>query len=370
MRALLASLFLFPAFGISAILNSDGSAGDTQTQITAAASGDTVLLPASGSFGWAADVSMPSTKAIKLDLNGSTITMSGAAVKFKINSHATLNNIITNGNWIRGSGFDAFSGSFQIEDTASGAAPRVTHITFSGGDVIVEANGKGASVMDHCVFNGLSSAQEFIHITAYGGVDATGWTLDLTQGGADMLYIEDCVFNGPASGNVAWIQGYYGAKAAYRYNYFHRVAIDAHGSPGAIGQRWWEIYKNQFTNSLTYGFNGRAGSGVCWNNTNYSGTARFGLCEEDSGYPALYQIGRGKNQASDIAYVWGNSNMPLSVDDCDAPEVPGMVAEGRDVTNIVKVGYSPYQYPYFAAGSTPSSDSSQRKLTSRIRLKR
>jgi len=87
----------------------------------------------------------------------------------------------------------------------------------------------------------------------------------------------------------------------------------------------------------------RAGSGVVFSNVvsgaNDNSTAGENLYEEDSGYPASYQIGRGKNGILDPAYCWANDKLPTSGS--------GNVTDGVDFySNTVKPGYTPYTYPH------------------------
>jgi hypothetical protein len=125
--------------------------------------------------------------------------------------------------------------------------------------------------------------------------------------------------------------------------------VDQHGTPGMIGARWWEIYENTFyvvqNGSQSDYVMVRAGSGVIFNNhkTGYPcvyGCGNIGLREEDTGYPALYQVGRGKNQALDPAYVWGNdSTMPVGSGSSN-------VQVNRDYYLTQKPNYTPYTYPH------------------------
>jgi hypothetical protein len=343
------------------------SATDVNTAITSASNGDTVLLPLNSSATWSIAVSLPSTKYITLDLNGCTITLSGASGEFTINSHASGLNRITNGTIIKaGQDYADYNGPFVIADTRSGYGVRVDHIDFQktsttlAKGTIIDMNGQGAGVMDNCTFSsGFGWADEFIHINGWGAGVTTGWTTDsgaTLAGSGIIFYIEDCAFTGDGGpSGVAWIQSYYGARICYRYNTFDWVSVDAHGTPGNVGTRWWECYENTFDNNTSSGqpdwaFSMRAGSGVIYNN-HMDATAQqdvnFGLCEEDSGYPAAYQIGRGLNQASDPAYVWDNdAGMTLEPDAGDAPEVAGMVELDRDVYASARPGYSTYTYPH------------------------
>jgi hypothetical protein len=172
-------------------------------------------------------------------------------------------------------------------------------------------------------------------------------------GSENAVYIEDNRFYNIVSGDPAYfwggsaVQNYYGARTVFRYNYCRMCQIDVHGTAGNVGGRWWEIYENTFDivpNGNQSAFVVlRAGSGVVFNNrktgsTNLGGGA-IHMYEEDSGYPAAYQVGRGKNQALEPAYIWGNSGMSIQVGE-------GSIQAGRDYYTTSKPGYSPYVYPH------------------------
>jgi hypothetical protein len=103
--------------------------------------------------------------------------------------------------------------------------------------------------------------------------------------------------------------------------------LEVHGTEGTIGGRWWEFYNNRFTNGAICI---RAGSGVVFNNT--GSMEFFAMLEEDSGYPALYQVGRGQNQTLYPAYVWGNPRSPsLNQGGLCSNAASNMVQLNRDV---------------------------------------
>ena len=347
---------LFSLSASAAILNSNGSASDTQAKIDMASNGDTVRLPGSGSYVWSSQVGMPSSKYITLDLNGSTITLSGSSGAFYIAAHATGNNRVTNGAIVRGTGYGQFNGPFNIEDERGQAGVIVDNITFSGPYVIIDMNGRGPGVMYNCTFIGLEWAQEFIHILGWGPSSEFGWQNDSgasLAGSGNIFYIENCSFTGVNSNGSAWIQGYYGCRVAIRHCLFTQASIDMHGTPGAIGARWWEVYNNTWTKNGSgwLGCNMRAGSGVIFNNVGTT-TAEIGLVEEDSGYPAKYQIGRGLNQVSDPAYIWNNTRIDIYPNGGDAPPQPNMVLANRDYYQSQRPGYTPFVYPHpLASGS-------------------
>ena len=365
MKVLLIILLAIASLARAATLNSNGSATDTQAKINSAANGDTVLLPASGSFTWSTGVSLPLTKFLTLDLNGRTISLSGASGMLIINAHSAGNNRVTNGSIVKsGTGFQDYRGPIQINDARGFAGVRVDHINFSGSEVsladgtLIDIAGQGPGVMDHCTFTGMGWAHEFIHVLGWGPESTAGWSTDsgaTLAGSGNIFYIEDCSFTGNGGPNgVSWIQAYYGSRIGIRYCSFNSVTVDMHGTGGMIGARWWECYNNTFTNNTSSGqpswaFSFRAGSGVIHNNSMKAGAGHsvgIGLCEEDSGYPALYQIGRGLNQSLDPAYVWNNGSISLNLNAGDAAGVPGMVAFNRDVYASPRPGYAPYQYPH------------------------
>lgn len=218
---------------------------------------------------------------------------------------------------------------------------------------MLELEGNAPGLIDHNTFVGNSSA-EMIHNYGMGASDTTGWLDDVIPGSAAMLYIEDNTFTYNATGNPAYfwgtsaVQSYYGARTVFRHNVCNMSQVDQHGTAGMIGARWWELYDNTFNvvangNQSNY-MQIRAGSGVIFNNhktgASNQGAGLIELLEEDSGYPALYQIGRGKNQVLDPAYVWGNdSSMSVTSGSSN-------VQINRDFYLSQKPNYSPFTYPY------------------------
>jgi hypothetical protein len=234
--------------------------------------------------------------------------------------------------------------------------------------IFIETSGNAPGLIDHNTFTG-GAASEMIHNL---GVGASGWTDSLTPGSATMLFVEDNTFTYAASGNPAYfwgssaIQSYYGARTVVRHNTLNMCQVDQHGTAGMVGARWWEIYENTF-NVVANGNQSnymalRAGSGVIFNN-HKTGSANQGagtveLVEEDSGYPALYQIGRGINQQLSPTYVWGNdsslavgsgsSNVVLGRDFYVSATQPASMLRQQSSTDSSSTTYSytPYTYPH------------------------
>lgn len=338
------------------------SASDVQTSINAAAVGDIVRLNSGSNQTWTAAVEIFAADGIMLDLNGNTITLSGASGEFRINSGSGSKiNRVTNGAFIKsGTGYADFSAPIKVLDTRTGLGLRIDNIAFSGSGldlangVLLDINGQGAGCLDNCTFTTLFWAQEFVHINGWGAGNTTGWTNDsgaTLVGSGLMFFLEGNTCTQISSQlGVSWIQSYYGARLCYRYNIFDHCSTDAHGTPGNVGARWWEIYANTSRNTvggsnMNYLASQRAGSGVIYSNTVVSGQGNIGLCEEDSGYPADYQIGRGLNQVLDPAYVWSNGGT-AAVNSCDAPEAPNMVQVDRDVYWSARPSYTAYTYPH------------------------
>ena len=230
-------------------------------------------------------------------------------------------------------------------------------------------------MIDHNTFTG-GAASEMIHNMGMlpEGLDS-GWNDDLVPGGSDMLFVEDNSFTYPVTGTqdhsayfsgTSAIQSYYGARTVFRYNKLYMVQIDQHGTPGAVGARWWEIYENDFytvpyANQSNY-MALRAGSGVIFNNRQSGPTdgsvGVIELLEEDSDSPSLYQIGRGIFQNPSPAYLWNNAaSMPVSSGSANvqagrdffvSTTAPATMVrwESSADNSATTYTYTPYTYPH------------------------
>ena len=341
----------------STVQASDCSSSAVQTAINSAANGDTVMLPSSCSTTWNTGVTIPNTKGLTLNGNGAAITRGSLAsgvpvIEVDINSSTSTrvtgfkfsDSQSSTGYFITVGGGNESSAKFRIDHNTFTGLSMLTHIR-----VVSPIYG----VIDHNTLT-WSSNNEVIHYEAYGPNSTAGWSNAVVPGSANALYIEDNTFTNQTSGNPAYfwggsaVQGYYGARTVVRHNNLTMAQIDMHGTAGMIGARWWEIYENTFStqvanaNQDTY-IDLRAGSGVVFNNHQIGSNGGGGyvkLREEDTGaWPQLYQIGRGQNQTSDPAYVWGNdSSMHVGPS--------GTVTQGVDFFVSAKPGYTPYTYPH------------------------
>jgi hypothetical protein len=362
------------------------SQSDVQNVINSASNGDHVVVPG-GLCTWTQVdptialpiVTIPLTKYLTLD-GGGTTTISGVIVFTASPAGLTR---ITGFNFI-GSGPNARA----IYGYGCGGLPacggyvtstwRIDHNTFTSTaqSIFVEASGNGPGLIDHNTFTG-GQASEMIHnmgMLPEHAID--GWSDDVTPGGPIMMFVEDNSFTYPAIGTATnpayfWgtsaIQSYYGARTVFRHNSLTMVQIDQHGTAGAVGARWWEIYENDFytvpyANQANY-MALRAGSGVVFNNRqsgSNGGSGLIQLLEEDSGYPALYQIGRGINQNPSPAYLWNNAgSMTVASGSANVQAqrdffvsttipVPGSMArwEMSADTATTTYTYTPYTYPH------------------------
>ena len=341
------------------------SNSDVQNAIDSATNGDTVILPASCSATWNSGVTIPNSKGITIDGKEATIargSLSDWLPLVRISPNASTSVRVTRINFTDSK---SSQGYFIVVSggTESSAKFRIDHCTFTGLQMLrhIGINAPVYGLIDHNTLT-WSGNNEVIHNEAYGAASTSGWANDVVPGSANALYIEDNTFTNQVSGNPAYfwggsaVQGYYGARTVIRYNTMNMAQIDMHGTAGMIGARWWEIYENTFNvvqngNQSEYMLI-RAGSGVIFNNhkTGYAnqGAGVIRLVEEDSEYPALYQIGRGKNQALAPAYVWGN-DAAISVRSGSSN-----VQVNRDYYLSTKPGYSPYTYPHPMVSGTPA----------------
>ncbi|HEY7292615.1 MAG TPA: hypothetical protein VH583_22450 [Vicinamibacterales bacterium] len=344
------------------------SSTDVQTAVNNAATGDVISLPAACAVTWNSAISIPGSKGITLNGNGARVTRGSvgdgtalisvsvnAAVSTRITGFSFTDSQSSGGYFITlGHGTET-SAKFRVDNCSFTGMNMGTHLKIA--DPIY-------GVIDHNTFT-WSGNNEIIHNEGYGSTSTAGWSNDVVPGSGDAVYIEDNTFINQTSGNPAYffggaaVQSYYGARTVFRYNNLTMAHVDQHGTAGMIGARWWEIYENTFNivpngNQDNY-VRVRAGSGVIFNNhksgSSNGGAGTVELLEEDSGYPALYQVGRGKNQVLDPAYVWNNDSL-MSV-----ASGSSNVQVNRDFYLTQKPGYTPYTYPHplVTGGVIPTS---------------
>ncbi|MGZ3747210.1 MAG: hypothetical protein ACXWRE_07565 [Pseudobdellovibrionaceae bacterium] len=349
---------LYSASTMAAVISlQDCSQSQVQAAIDSSQNGDTVVLP-SGNCTWSSAVTIPSAKGLTLNGNGASISGQIVLNQNNLTSSRITGFKFTSANAIYAQGSND-SAPFRIDNNV---------FTVNASGILIELGGNAPGLIDHNQFNAPTNS-EMIHNYGMGAVDSSGWSDDVIPGSPNAIYIESNSFiNNGVSGNPAYfwgnsaVQSYYGARTVFRYNSLSMSEVDQHGTPGMIGARWWEIYENTFDvvlngNQSQY-MQIRAGSGVIFNNhkTGYDnqGSGTIELVEEDSGYPALYQIGRGKNQVLDPAYVWGNDTS------MNVGSGSSNVQLNRDYYESVKPNYKPFSFPYpLTANGMPNMSGSQ-----------
>jgi len=349
-----------------ATLQTNGSAADLQAKINSANDRDVIQLPA-GTFDWTGG----GQEQVKnhSDAPGKAITIQGAGptqTTLKVLGHKNNGKVIgLYGSLagvvrITGIRFEGYGG-LGIWNQKDWQPTRVDHCNFyttTWSCTQLMIDGDGPELVDHCKFEAGGMAESIHHNGLYSD---SGWKDDVSPASVQSMYIEDCEFHCLANDSyTSGVQSFYSARICVRYCKFYGAQIDVHGTAGMVGGRWGEYYENEFYAHPTQGIymDVRAGSGVIYNNYAKGGaTGIFRIREEDSGYPALYQVGRGINQNPSPLYVWHND---FALD----YYTPSMVAPNRDVFESASqpaklkvwqqashnaqstITYSPYVYPH------------------------
>jgi hypothetical protein len=357
------------------------SSSDVQSAINSAANGDTVQLPsAGGTVQWSSRVSIPNSKGITLDGGNSGGKGCQILGELDLSPGSGSGSRVTNFQF--GGGDPGTGGFLELMGSLTTTPWRADHNTFTqlkSHSTMVYIYGNTVGLFDH---NTLACPDncEMIHIMAANATDSSQWNNDLTPGSPLMTYLEDNTFQNNSSSSsfnsCQTTEAAYGARYVERHNTIIFCKIDNHGTPGMIGGRWYEIYENTFNIDRSGGNQSqymqlRAGSGVVFNN-HKTGFANAGggdieLLEEDTGYPATYQIGRGINQTYSPLYSWGNdasmpvesgsSNVVAGRDFFNSASQPDIMirseakADGGIVNGLLgsspkTYSYSPFTYPY------------------------
>jgi hypothetical protein len=246
------------------------AAADFNTQIAAAAEGDTVQgPPGGGTATWTTNVTF--VKNVVLDGNGCAVSLSGsniidATTTTTANTHLEIRNFTFNG---------TANGKVTVRSAATRQTWLVHNNVFNGADAGMQVIGRSTGVIYRNSFTDAAALAEEISIYGASAGDYSTLQDDLVPGsGSKLTFIEGNTFTGTTSSNYAFFNTYYGGAFVARFNSFINFGIETHGSsPGTCageqGARWEEIYNNDHThpNGNTVPIKIRGGSGIVFNNT-------------------------------------------------------------------------------------------------------
>jgi hypothetical protein len=341
---------------------------DVRDCVTAAASGDTISVPA-GSATWSSTIDVAKNVAIVgAGASNTRVTMNGACFE--------LDNAFT----IRISGFGFTNCHISVSgEPGAGTTHRVDHNSFtSASPWIVHEIFGGCPTARHStgLWDNNSFRNYAVHVNGSqcslgdGNTQHQLWAQPPPLGdGTGVVYIEDNTFTGDI-GTQNYVDGNYAARFVFRFNTSNADSVgstEIHSVQGANrAVQLWEIYKNSFTktNSSWYPLAYvRGGSGVIWGNrlsANYTSDILInnvrscrdpgdgvGKCSGGSnwdqntggldGYACRDQIGRSRDssvwapggayaQILNPAYFWDNikgTSTPVAVNVDAGESCPG-----------------------------------------------
>lgn len=251
------------------ITAADTSQTEVQNAVNRASDGDTVVIP-KGSSTWKTKVSVLN-KSITLQGSGIGLTVitSGITTLF----HNAPLFVDATGKAVRVTGFTFIGGPGDGEgfvEIISSSGFRVDHCDFQnltkrGLEAYATATSYG--VVDHCTFTKLSGTPQGVSV--FGDGDAA-WNRPLGLGVEEAaVYVEDCTFTWPSSGDSC-VDIYSGGRLVFRHNVVTNCNIGSHGlDSGAYRSAVsWEIYDNTstVTTTLSRQFFFRGGTGVVYDN--------------------------------------------------------------------------------------------------------
>jgi hypothetical protein len=390
------------------------SHADVNASVSAAASGDTVVVP-TGNCSWTSGLTI-----------SKSITLAGAGVgRTVITDNYTGGSLITvtesTSGTIRITGFDFVSGTgpananpdfFIYARYAVGGRPVL--ITGNRFNVSTSRNALGFGTNRGVIWSNtfvgditgtlyLNNASCLRHKPR--GLD-TSWTTRATWGAGDTAGDQHLYFEANTILNVfECVDLDDNARAVLRYNNVTNANFGSHGTDTSpVGGRYFEIYRNTFTYDTTphpgqYGdqpanvasfTSSRGGSAVIWGNTYgnirsqaWGDKAEIQFAAENArrnqgpypcwkgGYPIPHQVGWGYVSGSTQAgssgvyqdlepiYIWSNtgtgSSVPSLIEHADqcggGASVTTFIQRGRDYyVDTPKPGYTPYVYPHPLAG--------------------
>jgi hypothetical protein len=324
------------------VLQSNGSASDTQAAINAATDGTIIQIP-NGSYTWNQQVTNNKNTCIHLlaqSVGGVTITRAYTGghliiLNASLNGYVELGGIKFTSNL--GGSQDNFTFTVNVNQL-SGRPVLIHDCSFvTGYEYAVQFQGNGGVVWN-CSFATYSDQLGGITFVNTSATNAP-WNTPDTMGGSATkygpgdttgtanTYIEDCLFQDM---DVVCTNFDDNSRCVVRYSTLNNAALGSHGQETSIwGARHWEIYNNTFnysTSGRAFGgdpyplnmntwFGVRGGTGVVTNNAmqyipfNKTGIQLnvYSINRGDSipcqtAYPAARQTGHGWSASSTAAY--------------------------------------------------------------------
>lgn len=287
--------------------------GDVQVAVNAAATGDTVQMPA-GNCNWTVQVWIPSTKTIHLRGAGQGVTNItnnvappfvstegwGSALLVQRTASSTGVAEVSNFTWIDNGGGNGYgllvqgtgTNTYNFHDFTINNCFSFSCVGLLGDfDTVLHPTG----VMHHFTCNKSTSPSASAHCTSAQGnasanflntqISFTSATPDQTMGTNLMAYFEDCTITypdltGQAAGNGGSDGGmdqFYGTRVVMRYCTITNTGLGPHGADSAArGAHSYEHYRNIFNG--TNGFasdTGRSGVSHQFQNTLSAGAGTF-----------------------------------------------------------------------------------------------
>ena len=261
------------------------SQADVQAAITAAASGDTVLVPA-GACTWSTPVSISGKRLKLLGAGIGKTSITDSTGRGALSFECSAANFVDVGGFTFIKGIAYSGGMIQVWGVMGEVAFRIHHSRLfdngvAGGRGIWVSSGYG--LIDHLTIDvaDTTSSDQMISVSGSPGSSDGGytpWTWPLTMGSDKAVYVEDCTFT-VANQNEDVIDAYSGARLVIRNNRFYDTSVGFHGtdSGGMRSPVSVELYDNTFTNDSPKSrraVTNRGGTAVYFNNT-YGGATSW-----------------------------------------------------------------------------------------------
>jgi hypothetical protein len=277
---------LFSSCSNTILLNQYIDLNLVKSKISSAQDGDTVYLPEGVIYLKEGIIVQKNINIIGAGIDKtiilSQVNEANKAALTIVGNESGVNKIRISGLSIRGNAKINSAHLLRISGTCKNF--RIDNCKFENGygPQTIKIFGLTYGVIDHCQF--INDSGESINIMA----DNSVWTDAPALGGADAVYIEDCVFNKNMNMETNCVASNLGSRYVFRYNTVSVKGdssyplLDCHGNfdiTGGYGAYSAEIYGNKiYSNSGSYYcIFIRGGKGVIYNNT-ITGNVDMPIC--------------------------------------------------------------------------------------------